>query len=280
MAPVDSAALHAIDPVPSTTPPPRLPHTRVTFSQTRLRRAQIYVRPHTPPSPSTEALIAEYASTPTPSSPPTSPLSPLSSLLLRIPSPPLLLPPLHTIPTYASAPLGYRAAMVHDIHEAEMPPWKRVCFIAPTRRFEVRESSTAVAARQTGHTLARRVNYGFIDTLDSSIRVSKGRVMTVVGEVNERVTNFSTTQRQDTHELYAWSRSEDRSTTLEASIRTLEAQVRTLQTQHDRMEWQRQDVGDLVTTAFGRIHALEARDRARTRDAGHQDGPADAGSSC
>ncbi|GKD67102.1 hypothetical protein Tco_1309210, partial [Tanacetum coccineum] len=45
------------------------------------------------------------------------------------------------------------------------------------------------------------------------------------------------------------------------------------------MEWQRQDAGDLVTIAFGRIHALEARDRARTKDAGHQDGPADAGSS-
>ncbi|GJR74376.1 hypothetical protein Tco_0086741 [Tanacetum coccineum] len=79
---------------------------------------------------------------------------------------------------------------------------------------------------------------------------------------------------QETHELYvchwdvqedhdaaraqAWSRSEDRSTALEASIRTLEAQVRTLQTQHDMMEWQRQQVGDVVTSAFGRIHALEA----------------------
>ncbi|GKF55446.1 hypothetical protein Tco_0165786, partial [Tanacetum coccineum] len=162
-------------------------------------------------------------------SPPPSPLSSLSSLLLRIPSPPLLLPPLHTSLTYASAPLGYRAAMV---------------------QFEVGESLTAVAARQTGHTLARRVYYGFIDTLDASIRASKGRVMTAVGEVNERVTDLATTQRQDAHELYvrcedtqddqallrayislltrkrereAWSRSEDRSTALEASIKTLEA---------------------------------------------------------
>ncbi|GJR19314.1 putative reverse transcriptase domain-containing protein [Tanacetum coccineum] len=142
---------------------------------------RIHVRHHTPPSPSTEALIAEYASAPTPPSPPPSPLSSLSSLLLRIPSPPLLLPPLHTSLTYASAPLGYRAAMV---------------------QFEVGESLTAVAARQTGHTLARRVYYGFIDTLDASIRASKGRVMTAVGEVNERVTDLATTQRQDAHELY------------------------------------------------------------------------------
>ncbi|GKF51668.1 hypothetical protein Tco_0148135, partial [Tanacetum coccineum] len=38
-----------------------------------------------------------------------------------------------------------------------------------------------------------------------------------------------------------------RNTALEASIRTLEAQVRILQTQHERMEWQRQQVGDMVT---------------------------------
>ncbi|GJY63982.1 putative reverse transcriptase domain-containing protein, partial [Tanacetum coccineum] len=280
LAPADFAMLPAIDPVPSVeetkpfktdesvaTPPP--PQTIILVSMTRLRRARISVRPHTHPSPSIEALIA------------------------KILYPPLLLPPPHTSPSYASAPLGYRAAMVQlrvaspllvpspplllpfanrrsDILKAEMSPQKRVCFTAPIRRFEVGESSTATATGQTGHTLARRVDYGFIDTLDSSIRVSEGRVMTVVGEVNERVTDFATTQRQDTHELYVYDEDarDDRallraqisllmreSTTLEASIRTLEAQVRTLQTQHDRMEWQRQDVGDLVTSAFRRIHA-------------------------
>ncbi|GJZ99093.1 putative reverse transcriptase domain-containing protein [Tanacetum coccineum] len=299
---------------------------------TRLHKARIYVRPHPPPSLSTEALIAEFASAPKPTSPPSSPLSPLSSPLPRT-----LSPPLHTSPTYAKAPLGYRAAMIQlraaspstyhplhvpspplllpstahrtDIPKAEMPPRKRVYFIAPTRRFEVGESSTAAAARQTGHTLARRVDYGFIDTVDASIRASKSRVMTTVEEVNEMVTDLATTQGQDAHELYvrcedaqddqallraqislltrerryfcsmassyerevvyarqAWSRSEDRSTALEASIRTLEAHVRTLQTQHNKMEWQRQNAGDLVTTAFGRIHALEARDQARPND--------------
>nr|GEZ09388.1 hypothetical protein [Tanacetum cinerariifolium] len=47
-----------------------------------------------------------------------------------------------------------------------------------------------------------------------------------------------------------------------ARITALEAQFRTLQSQHDRMEWQRQDAGDMVTSAFRRIHALEARDPA------------------
>ncbi|GKD80981.1 hypothetical protein Tco_1347820 [Tanacetum coccineum] len=98
--------------------------------------------------------------------------------------------------------------------------------------------------------------------------------MTAVGQVNERVTDLAITQREMRYfrsmasscereaviARQAWSRSEDRSTALEASIRTLEAQVRTLQTQHDRMEWQGHDAGDLVTTAFGHIHALEAID--------------------
>ncbi|GJV06677.1 hypothetical protein Tco_1344333, partial [Tanacetum coccineum] len=124
LAPTDSAILPAIDPVPlaeetepfetdesAATPPPP-PQTIVPVSMTHLRRARIFVRPHYPPSPSTKALIVEYASAPTPPSPPPSLLSPLLSLLPRIPSPPLLLPPLHTSPTYARAPLGYKATMV------------------------------------------------------------------------------------------------------------------------------------------------------------------------
>nr|GEU60688.1 hypothetical protein [Tanacetum cinerariifolium] len=125
LASADSAALPAIDPVPSAeetepfktdesaaTPPlPISLQTRVLFSYTGLHRAWKTVRPQPPMAASTKALIAEYASTPIPPSPPSS-LSPLSSLLPRIPSPPLLLPPLHTSPTYASAPLGYRTTMI------------------------------------------------------------------------------------------------------------------------------------------------------------------------
>ncbi|GKE85638.1 hypothetical protein Tco_1559380 [Tanacetum coccineum] len=117
---------------------------------TRLHRARISIQPHTPPSLSTEVLIAEYDSAPIPPSPPPSPLSLLSSLLPRIPSSPLLLRPLHTSPTYASAPLGYKAAMVQsDILETDMSSRKRLCLIAPTSGFEVGDSSTATAARQT-----------------------------------------------------------------------------------------------------------------------------------
>ncbi|GJY19997.1 hypothetical protein Tco_0392563 [Tanacetum coccineum] len=105
---------------------------------------------------------------------PPSPLTPLLSPLPQIPSPPLPLPspPTHTSPTYAEAPLGYRAAEIQlratsplpsptpptplllpsttrraDILEADIPPQKRLRLTAPTPRFEVRESSATTAAR-------------------------------------------------------------------------------------------------------------------------------------
>ncbi|GKB14345.1 hypothetical protein Tco_0848268 [Tanacetum coccineum] len=91
--------------------------------------ARILVRPPTPLSPSIEARIVECVATPT--SP--SPLSPLSSPLPLIPSPPLLLPSLDS-----------RGI----IPEADMPPRKRACFTTPSLRFEIGESSTAIAARE------------------------------------------------------------------------------------------------------------------------------------
>ncbi|GJR49646.1 hypothetical protein Tco_1400167 [Tanacetum coccineum] len=216
------------DSIAATPPPlPRSPRTKVPFSQTRLRRARKTIRLQPPMAASTKALIAEFSSAPTPPSPPPSLLSPWSSPLPRIP-----FPPIHTSPTYTDAPLGYKAVMVQlraasplpipslplhvpssplllpsadrksDIPETVMPFRKRLCLTAPDSRFEVGESSTAAAARQTGHTLARRVDYGFVDTIDASIRAFESRGMTAVEEVNERVTELATTQRQDSYELH------------------------------------------------------------------------------
>ncbi|GJU36739.1 hypothetical protein Tco_1185093 [Tanacetum coccineum] len=116
------------------------------------------------------------------------------------------------------APLGYKAIVIRsravspplllpstayrdDIHEADTPLQKRAHFIAPTSRFEVRESSSAATARQAGRTIAHRVDYRFIDTMDASIRAYESRAMTAKEEVNDRVTDLATTQRQDAHEL-------------------------------------------------------------------------------
>ncbi|GKF29734.1 hypothetical protein Tco_0096076, partial [Tanacetum coccineum] len=136
-APTNSTTLPAIDPVHSTEdtkafktdasattpPPPRSPRTKVLFSQTRLRRARNTVRPQPSMTTSAEALIAEYASAPTPPSPPPSPFTPLSSPLLQITSPPLPLPspPTHTSLTYDEAPLGYRAAMIRSRAASPLP---------------------------------------------------------------------------------------------------------------------------------------------------------------
>ncbi|GKD61393.1 hypothetical protein Tco_1298902, partial [Tanacetum coccineum] len=138
----------------ATPPQPRSPHTVIPLSQTILRRARIYVRPHTPLSPSTEARFAEYASAPTSSSPSPSPLSPLSSPPLLISSPPLLLP---------------SSTHIDIIPEADMLVRKRVRFTAPSYRFEIGESSAPATARQNGASLTRGVDYGFIYTLDASI---------------------------------------------------------------------------------------------------------------
>ncbi|GJR49687.1 hypothetical protein Tco_1400208 [Tanacetum coccineum] len=120
--------------------------------------------------------------------------------------------------------------------------------------FEVKESSAAAVTRQAGHALTGSVDYGFIDTVDASIRATESRAMTAMGVVNEKVTDLATTQRQETHELQreaviarqAWAYSESRSQAMEVQIRALQRDV------------------NLV----------------RTLEAGPQDGPADVGSSC
>ncbi|GJT72965.1 hypothetical protein Tco_1032251 [Tanacetum coccineum] len=267
LAPPDSAALPAIDTVPSaedtkafetnksapTPPPPRSPRTKVSFSQKRLRRARKTVRPQPPMAASTEALIAEYAAAPRPPLPPPSPLSPWSSPLPHIPSPPLPLPslPTHTSPPYADAPLGYKAAMIQDdIPNAVMPFRKRARFTAPASKFEVGESSAAAAARQARHTLSHRVDYGFIDILDASFF----------------------TKREAAEACRVWAQSESRSQAIEAQLRALQRDVSVLQKQ-------RIDDGDRMTSHIQHEHD-RFRELVRTRDAGPQEGPIDACSSC
>nr|GEW75518.1 hypothetical protein [Tanacetum cinerariifolium] len=114
-----------------------------------------------------------------------------------ISSPPLPLPspPTHTSPTYAEAPLSYRATMMRsrvasplplptpssslllhatgrkeDVPEADVPPRKRLCLTASTPRFEVRESLAAAAARQPRLNVTHAIDYGFVDTVDATLR--------------------------------------------------------------------------------------------------------------
>ncbi|GKB91822.1 hypothetical protein Tco_0964094, partial [Tanacetum coccineum] len=160
-------------------------------------------------SAATEALITAVVAA-LPSSPPPSLLTLLSSLLPQIPLPPLpqSSPPTYTSLTIAEAPLGYRVARIwlraaspsthhpseipspplllpsttnmDDIPEADMLLQKRAHFFAPASRLVVGESSAAAATRQAGHALTSSVDYGFIDTLDASIRASESSAMIVM----------------------------------------------------------------------------------------------------
>ncbi|GKE16282.1 hypothetical protein Tco_1423859, partial [Tanacetum coccineum] len=309
----------------------------------RRRIARMSVRPQIPMSDTAEALIAEYASAPTPPSPPPSPLSLLSSPLPQIPSPALPLPsPPTTGPTYAKAPLDYRAAGIrlravspptHHPSEIPLPPLllpstthrddlpeadrllqKRAHFTAPTSRFEIRESSSAAAARQVEHTLAHIIDYGFINTMDASIRATEIRAMIAVRVVNDIVTDLATTQRQDAQELYMRCEDarDDRAllgaqvsilrrerryfssmassyeceaviarqawSHSESRIQAMEAHIRALQRDVDLLQRQRIRDEDRLTAHIQHEH-VRFRELIRTAEAGPQDGPEDAGSS-
>ncbi|GKE56606.1 hypothetical protein Tco_1495791, partial [Tanacetum coccineum] len=185
--------------------------------------------------------------------PPPSSLTPVSSPLPQIPPPP-------TSPTYDQASLS------SDIPKADILPQKRLILTNPTPWFEVGESSTATA-RQPRSTVAHRVDYSFLDTIDASIRASKRRTMAVrdhaalrdeVDTLRRYLSSLCTTHKQERVEA---RQALDRS---EANNRSLEARIAVLETQAYHHEWQRQDADNHATGAMMRIHVLEARARIDT----------------
>ncbi|GKD64600.1 hypothetical protein Tco_1306708, partial [Tanacetum coccineum] len=147
--------------------------------QTGTRGARITVQPQPPMAASTKALIVVVAATLPLPSPPPSPLISYSSPLPQIPSPPFL------VPSYLLLAL---LTLRVDVSEVTLPPRKRLC-IATGPRYEIRESSSA----PTG---GFRADYGFVGTLDAEIRRDPDR------EIGQRMTDFVTTIRQDTYEIY------------------------------------------------------------------------------
>ncbi|GJY48000.1 hypothetical protein Tco_0437956 [Tanacetum coccineum] len=102
----------------------------------------------------------------------------------------LPLPPLPPLPPllpylYIPPPIDRR----DDIPEFERPPRKRSCLFALGSRYEVGESSTARPTR------GRRVDYGFVSTLDAEERRR--------GIREAGVTELIELHEHDTHDLYA-----------------------------------------------------------------------------
>ncbi|GJY68722.1 hypothetical protein Tco_0471704, partial [Tanacetum coccineum] len=248
LAPADPSAVPVVDPVPSagdteafeideSAPTPRSPQTRVSFSQTRLRKARKTVRLEPPMSVSMEARIAEHV---TASIPPTS-------------------------PTYNQAPLGHRAAMIRmrdDIPEEDMPPRRRFVLTAPPPWCDVVECFAAArppkgqydfvdivetgqgSIRSPGHdarTIARAAdraeNVGYVRVLQAS----KHKMMTSIEEVNLRISYQAHVRRQEIRgqmTAYVTELHEVRQAYLssEAQNRALLVRLETLETHMSRME--------------------------------------------
>ncbi|GJR95270.1 hypothetical protein Tco_0267444 [Tanacetum coccineum] len=171
--------------------PPTSPHHIIPFPLTGRRTERMLVRPQPAMAASTDALIAAITAALPPLPPPSSLLALLpppiilprtranmvmmraaapSTYILapRSQTPPSGTPPLLPIPLpTASLPLP----LPPTDHRADVPkvlllPRKRL-FIAPSPRYEVKESSFAIAARPTR---GFRTDYGFVGTLDAKIR--------------------------------------------------------------------------------------------------------------
>ncbi|GJR65730.1 hypothetical protein Tco_0011795 [Tanacetum coccineum] len=248
-----------------------------------------------------EAYITEVASAPTPPLPPSflptliRPLHTRAAMTQRRAATPSTYhsllpagtPPLLPIPL--PAPSSSRRA---DVPEADMPLRKRLLLTAPSPRCEVGESSAA-AARQPGSTMARRVDHGFVDTMDTRVRDTEKRTMAAVEVVNLRVGYQADVNRRESLEFYprhqeaqedlAAVRAEieilrrERLAYKQESIKThqalarseayskaLEARIRVLETQAYRHEWQRQDVDDRAIEHIMRTQALKAGARIDT----------------
>ncbi|GJZ16781.1 hypothetical protein Tco_0552904 [Tanacetum coccineum] len=147
--------------------------------------------------------------------------TPFTSNLLPLSTPPSGTPPLLPIslPT-PSPPLLFPSTDCRVVvSKVSLPPRKRLC-IALGLRYEVGKSSSAPTTRPTA---GFRVDYGFVATLDDEIRRDPKRYVgygitdtwddmvedmqgtpteTNVEGLSQRMTNFVTTVRQDTNEIY------------------------------------------------------------------------------
>ncbi|GJS39555.1 hypothetical protein Tco_0564598 [Tanacetum coccineum] len=197
-------------------------------------------------------------------------------------------PPLLPIPL--PAPSTSRRA---DIPEADTPPRKRLLLTTPRPGCEVGESSAAAAARQPGPTMAHRVDYSLVDTMETRFRDTERRMMTALEMVNMRVSYQVDVRSRESSEFYSrhHDAQKDRAAVRaeievlrrerlayeqesmetrqalarsEAYCRALEARVTVLETEVRRHEWQRQAADDFAVRHIMRTQALEAGARVDT----------------
>ncbi|GKD12677.1 hypothetical protein Tco_1197084 [Tanacetum coccineum] len=189
-------------------------------------------------------------------------------------------PPLLPIPL--PAPSTSRRA---DIPEADTPPRKMLLLTTPRPGCEVGESSAAAAARQPRPTMAHRVDYSLVNTIETRFRDTERRMMTALEMVNKRVSYQVDVCSRESSEFHSrhHDAQKDRAAVRaeievlrrerlayeqesmetrqalarsEAHYRALQARVTILETEVHRHEWQRQAADDLAVQHIMRTQAI------------------------
>ncbi|GJU59236.1 hypothetical protein Tco_1237002 [Tanacetum coccineum] len=104
------------------------------------------------------------------------------------------------LPIPLPAPSTSRGA---DIPEADTPPQKRLLLTTPRPSCEVGESSIAAATRQPGPTMAYRVDYSLVDTMETRFRDTERMMMTALEMVNMRVSYQVDVRSRESSEFYS-----------------------------------------------------------------------------
>ncbi|GKF67263.1 hypothetical protein Tco_0196942 [Tanacetum coccineum] len=126
-----------------------------------------------------------------------------------------------------------------------------------------------LSARQPGPTMAHRVNYSLVDTMETRFRDTERKMMTALEMVNMRdraVVRAEIKVLRRERRAYEQESMETRQALArsEAYYKALEAQVTVLETEVRRHEWQRQAADDLAGQHIMRTQALEAGARVNT----------------
>ncbi|GKB82817.1 retrovirus-related pol polyprotein from transposon TNT 1-94 [Tanacetum coccineum] len=124
---------------------------------------------------------------------PTPPPPRLRRARISIPSPPLPLPspPTHTSPTYAEAPLGYRATMIRARAASPLP--------LPTPSSPLQLPATNYREQCIERL---KVGYRITNVWDDMVGDMEETAPTTLEAVNQRLADLTTTLAQDTHATY------------------------------------------------------------------------------
>ncbi|GJZ45657.1 hypothetical protein Tco_0593253 [Tanacetum coccineum] len=140
-----------------------------------------------------------------------------------------------------------------DIPEADTPPRKRLLLTAPRPRGEVGESYAAAAARQPGPTMAHRVDYSLVDTMETRFRDTERRMMTALEMVNMRVSYQVDVRSRESLEFY--SRHHD----AQKDRAAVRAEIEVLRRERLAYEQESMETRQALARSEAYCRALEAR---------------------